>query len=213
MPVEKIQRTLLDFITPAEKARYVKTDAPTRNQRTLLDYLTPLCEDNGIHPFRQFDVLHGRGGDDEWSHCQCGQHIKEEWTLKNVYNGNIAEPIGCVCIQRWFDGNDIHEHLKEMQKQKKIKEGKLFVCPVADCTCTTKNKDWPVCRSHTKRVIVVPSQKQTVGKFKGKEWGELYEKNRGYCEWIAKHPCMTLSKNKYVKAWLDMKIEYDMKMG
>ena len=205
MPVKKIQRTLLEFITPVEKASRVNTETHTRNQRTLLDYLTPLCEDNGVHPFAQFDVAYGAGGD-EWTQCQCGQHIKEQWTLFNKYNGNLAEPIGCVCIERWFYGNNIHEHLKEKQKQKKIDEGKLFVCLVADCTCTTKNKDWKVCRSHTKRVKAVASQKQTVGKFKGKTWGELYEKNRGYCEWIGKHKCMTLSKNKYVKAWLDTKI-------
>ena len=164
----------------------------TSYQRILYSNLKPLCEDNGVSVWKQWDVYSGALEIEQNGKCLCSHWIREAYVIVNVFNGNTAHPIGNVCIQRWFNGNNIQENLKKLMRGEKLKREGKYACVVDTCKCSSADKSWPVCSRHVRQVGYVFSKLLRCGKYKGMTWLQMWEQNRWYCvgnvdkEWMKK---------------------------
>ena len=182
----------------------ISTDVHTRNQQILHDNLKPLCENNGIPVFQQWRLESKKYvcGD---THCLCSKSIHKLYTIHNVFNGNVANPIGGDCIERWFRCNNIEADIKAAKKMDKMQRQGRYPCCVDGCTGYSYDVKMPFfgCKKCYKDVLRVMHQNpHRYSKYRDIEWGQLWKTNRGYCKWIYEHPCMDREANKYVKAWL-----------
>jgi len=187
----------------------ISAEAETRNQRRLHDNLEPLCENNGVPVFQQWRLFSKkfRWGD---TNCLCSKNIHKLFTLQNVFNMNLATPIGCDCVQRWFSGNNIQEDIKEAKKMDRMQKAGRYPCCVEGCdgySCNVSMAHFGCSKCFDCVCDVEMQHPKRPSSYHKKTWGELWKSNRSYCEWIYKHKCMTIASNTYVKAWLYAKIK------
>lgn len=194
----------------------------TKYQEILHKYLEGLCEDNDVPVFQQWEMYDTRKfgdyghPDDERKFCRCSHWIRDEFTIVNVFNGKIAHPIGSVCIQRWFSGNDILEQLAVLKKDKKMSKESRYPCVVVGCNrysdCTAK---WRVCSMCESAVQKAKASKLRYGKFKGLTWEEVWTQKSWWCRWAIERDFMKERWHKYTSAYLRamMKAEPTIKLN
>jgi len=190
------------WLREAEEVCPINDDTMGKYQRTLYKHLEALCEDNGVSVWKQWDVSGKSEKIQDDGHCLCGHWIHDAYDIVNVFNGNVATPIGSVCIQRWFNGNNIQENLKKLVRGEKLKKEGKYACVVEGCKCSSKDKQWPVCSRHLRQVNYVFSKYLRCGKYKGMSWLEMWSKNNWYCVGNVDKEWMQKDYLRYVRAWI-----------
>ena len=169
----------------------VKTSCTSPYQKVLRDYLEGLCVDNGVDVFQQWDVFaRVERCTKEITYCRCSHWCRDVWCLVNVFNGQLASPIGSVCIQRWFGGNGIQESMKRELKEVRRKKKREAKQRQQQQKCL-----WPGCGKLSSTSAVCCSAcapaMERVGKWvcffpkhKGTPWCEVVKKDEQYVKWV-----------------------------
>ncbi len=199
-------------VIEASEACVVDPDAKTKNQLKLEEYLEELCEDNGVPVFQQWQMwntrdkgeYHDPHSNDEQKYCRCSHWIRDEYTIINVFNNNIAHPIGSDCIGRWFSGNDILEQLAVLKKDKKMSKESRYPCQVVGCRRYSEGGLDYVCNGCWPRVKKASERKVPFGinNKKGYTWADVYTQNRQWVDWAMEKDFMKSHFRKYSSAYL-----------
>lgn len=166
----------------------VKTSCTSPYQKVLRAYLKGLCVDNGVDVFQQWDVFSRvERCTKEITYCRCSHWCRDVYCLVNVFNGQLASPIGSVCIQRWFRGNGIEANMKRLVKEerrRKREEKKQKQCLWPGCTGGIVTGPAPVCSACAPSMERVADWVCFFPKHKGTPWREVVEKDGQYVRWV-----------------------------
>ena len=160
----------------------VKTSCTSPYQKVLRDYLKGLCVDNGVDVFQQWDVFSRvERCSKEITYCRCSHWCRDVYCLVNVFNGQLASPIGSVCIQRWFRGNGIEESIR--REVKAVRKKKRRECLWPGCSSAAAGEQ-VVCSACAPAMQRVADWVCFFPKHKGTPWREVVRKDEQYVKWV-----------------------------
>ena len=77
----------------------------------------------------------------DWDDCVCGHHgIRFAYTIRNLYTGNIIEPVGSKCINL-FESEEMDDEIDAFEAEAKLKDtlSNIAACLMRAETITVKD--------------------------------------------------------------------------